>query len=208
MLRVLKSNLVNLVTYVWRKLNRSGRSCLELKTLPRSGYIPPMPCQKLFSISQSVLHIYDVEKRNDIPKVIAFLFCIHKNTNQQHESSLEEMLQPPPNVTSLLEWKGEDNRCKVRSEKCTRVQYRSTWKDENRFVEETLFTPAALILFFFFFKENNFVCFSFHHLSSCQSNIINKFSPNSNVLSSCQIQRRKWWNNWFSVRRLRKKWQK
>ena len=49
--------------------------------------LPPMPCQKLFSISQSVLHIYDVGKRNDIPKVIAFLFCIHKNTNQQHESS-------------------------------------------------------------------------------------------------------------------------
>ena len=205
MLRVLKSNLVNLVTYVWRKLNRSGRSCLELKTLPRSGYISPSDaCQKLFSISQSVLHIDDVGKRNDIPKVIAFLFCIHKNTNQQHESSLEEMSPPPAPPMS----QGEDDRCEVRSEKCTRVQYRSTWKDENRFVEETLFTPAALILFFFFFKENNFVCFSFHHLSSCQSNIINKFSPNSNVLSSCQIQRRKWWNNWFSVRRLRKKWQK
>ena len=99
MLRVLKSNLVNLVTYVWRKLNRSGRSCLELKTLPRSGYISPSDaCQKLFSISQSVLHIYDVGKRNDIPKVIAFLFCIHKNTNQQHESSPEEMFQPPTHL--------------------------------------------------------------------------------------------------------------
>ena len=39
-----------------------------------------------------------------------------------------------------------------------------------------------------FSKKNNFACFAFHLLSLCQSNIIKKFSSNSNVLSSSKTE--------------------
>ena len=42
----------------------------------------------------------------------------------------------------------------------------------------------SFFLLVFFSKKNNFACFAFHLRSLCQSNIIKKFSSNSNVLLS------------------------